>query len=108
MVKGKPWWYWLGYAFGAFYFLNIALGAFSTPWAWTSDQLLFAVLCSVWIAVLAVWGTIWARGGTEAVKERWALMQKQSPRSKKSFLISLIFWIVVAVALVVYFNVTSP
>jgi hypothetical protein len=51
---------------------------------------------------------VWMRHGTEGVKTRWALKQQtRSPLSGKFFAGSLLFWIVVAIALVFYFNMTG-
>jgi hypothetical protein len=100
-------WFWLAYALLAWQFAKTTVSAFSVPWSWALDQLLFVfyVLCGA--IVLGFWAFTWQRGGTEAVKARWAQRQQRmaAPLNKKAFRWSLVFWITVAIVLVIIFNV---
>ena len=104
-MQGK--WRGLLYVFLAWQFAKTTLAAFSVPWSWTLDQCLFVffIMCAAF--VLGFWAFLWQRGGTAAVKERWALIQQRrdAPLNKKAFRWSLVFWIAIAVVLVVIFNV---
>jgi len=103
-MRGK--WRWLLYAFLLWEVARTAFLAFSVPWRWTADQYLFVFFLLCAGSVLVLWGTVWWRGGMAAVKERWALRQQVTgaPISKKVLLWAFVFWIVVALALVLFFN----
>jgi hypothetical protein len=106
-MRGK--WIWLGYLVSAVFLINTGISAFSTAWSWTSTQLLFVILGIGLTFVVGSWAVIWLRGGTAALKAQWALRQERikTPLSRKTFVWSLLFWILVAVALVIYFNMTQ-
>jgi len=103
-VQGK--WRWLLYLIVAWQFFRTTVSAFSVPWNWTLDQCLFLFFAACVIFASGFWALIWLRGGADAVKERWSFNQQQNARSlnKKFFLWSLLFWIAVAIALVLLFN----
>ena len=103
-MQGK--WRWLLYVFLAWQFVRITFAAFYVPWRWTIDQclLVFMLLCVA--SVLGFWAVLWQRKGIVAVKEQWALRQQRmaAPLDFKANRWNLVFWIVVALALVVFFN----
>jgi hypothetical protein len=103
----KAWWYWAILALVAWQFVTTAIHAFAVPWSWTGDQLqiLFYGFCIC--IVLGMWGFVWMRGGTAAVKARWSQRGQvlDAARSKKVFRWSLVFWIVVALGLVFIFDI---
>src|SRR4051812_28742564 len=100
---------WLLYLIVGWVAAKTTLSAFSAPWSWTLDQCLFVflVLCAVF--VLAQWVLTWQRGGMAAVKERWAFnrQQRSAPLDKKIYYWSLLFWVAVAVALILVFNLVQ-
>lgn len=49
-----------------------AVAAFSAPWTWSKDQLYFSFLLLCAAIGLGSWIAVWMRGGTPAVKARWA------------------------------------
>jgi len=103
-MTGK--WRWLLWVGGLLIALRIILRAFSSPWDWNSDQWLFAELVFCVVAVAAVWGFVWLRGGKEGVRAHWARMQARAsvPMNPKLFRRGLMFWILVAIALVFVFQ----
>jgi hypothetical protein len=99
------WWWWLVYALVAWQFITISFWALYLPWTWTTEQFLF-----VGIVVLAVlWAFAWWRRGTAGIKDTLAKARRlrSDPSNKSAFRWNLIFWIAVALALVVYFNMTG-
>jgi hypothetical protein len=83
-----------------------AIRAFETPWTWNLYQCLAAIiLCSVPVGIVR-WGLLWKRTGIEGVKAKMAAFETEieTPRARQNFRWSLVFWIVVALALVIYFN----
>ena len=100
-------WRWISRLVVTAIFARTVISAFSVPWRWTLDQYIvaFLVLCAV--PVLGVWAIIWQRTGVEGVKKDWALMrsrQKAAAPSGKTYLLYLLFWMAVAVGLIVVFN----
>ena len=106
-MQGK--WRWLIYAFLAWQFARVVFAAFYVPWSWTVYQclLVFMLLCAV--SAVGFWAFLWQREGTAAVKERWALRQQRwaAPLDFKARRWNLVFWIAVAVVLVVIFNMVQ-
>lgn len=86
--------------------VTTAIRAFETPWVWNFDQCIaLAALACVPIGIVR-WGLIWKQSGLEGVKSKISTFQAEleSPRARINHRWYLVFWIVVAVALVVYFN----
>jgi hypothetical protein len=88
-----------------------AIRAFSMPWHGTADQWLVVFVSLCLIGLLITWGYIWARHGRAGLKERWKLRRERfanaAPISTRFLAWGLVFWIAVAVALVIFFNMTS-
>lgn len=83
--------------------------AFARPWRWDFSQIEFAVLLGAIVLAVASWGIRWWLYGTEGVKQRWNKFDRgvatelgNRPKMRRNF----IFWIVIAIALVIYFNMT--
>jgi hypothetical protein len=104
-LRGK--WLWLIYLFAVLVVIRTAVTAFSAPWIWNPEQIFFAFLMFSVAVGLGSWILIWLRGGTAAVKAHWAARQERLNASltTKSLSHSLWFWIVLAVGLVILFNV---
>ena len=101
-------WRWVLLAFFAWKLLTTTFWALHEPWRWTGNQVLFVFFLACLGFVALFWGITWMRGGDLAIRERWALVRqgvKNTPsQSPKFFGWSLVFWIAVALALTVYFN----
>jgi len=106
-MRGK--WLWLIYPVALLIIIRTALAAFSVPWRWTQDQVFFLFLIFCVVVGLGSWIVIWMRGGTAAVKARWTARQARMDAafSSKAMSRNLLFWILVAVALVIEFNVSQ-
>ncbi|MEO8895163.1 MAG: hypothetical protein ABI450_04720 [Rhizomicrobium sp.] len=106
-MRGK--WLWLIYLLAALVFVRAAVSAFSAPWIWTSDQIFFVFLLFSIAVGLGSWIVIWLRGGTAAVKAHWAARQErmQASFTGKSLTRNLWFWLLIAVALVIFFNLAQ-
>jgi hypothetical protein len=92
--------------FLAWQWVRTTIAAFSIPWRWSQDQVLFLLLPLGLAYVLGVWAFTWASGGSAAVKARWEKVRwpPELPKNKKILWMQMGFWIVVAIALVVIFN----
>lgn len=83
--------------------------ALSVPWTWTFDQVFAAgLLIAVSVGIVG-WGRLWWLGGYPAVNSSLTVLGKQLSASQplftfKTMLLNILFWIVVAVALVFVFN----
>ena len=91
-------------AFLAWQWVRTTIAAFSIPWRWSQDQVLFLLLPLGLAYVLGVWAFTWASGGSAAVKARWAKVHLPPRLARKQHWQNLSFGIVVAIALVVIFN----
>ena len=100
----RGWWLWLLYAFVIWQFATTAFWAFHGPWTWTTNQIVFVFYTVAIIVGLGSWLFIWWRGGSQAVKERWARMRRAPAISKRAFTWNLLLWVVIALALVLLFN----
>lgn len=80
--------------------------AFEMPWVWNLNQCIAAMIL-VFVPISIVrWGLIWRQAGLEGVKSKISAFEAEieTPRARKNFRWSLVFWVAVAIALVVYFN----
>lgn len=90
---------------------KIVSRAFSKSWQGTDDQWTTAFLGFVFLILLGIVFSIWQRGGVAGVlqwvKERRAAQQayRQSDAWRRRRLPTLLFWIGVAVLLVLWFNI---
>jgi hypothetical protein len=102
----RGWWRWLLYVFVAWQVATTTFWAFRVPWSWTPNQCLFVFFALCAVIVAGLWGYVWFHDGTAAVKERWAFVKQQrnSTPTKSIFLWGLVFWVLVALALVFAFN----
>ena len=101
MEEGPFWWDWRLLAVAGFIFAITTYNAFTTPWNWSQAQSTFVFFCVCITYVLAFYLIIWMRGGTEAVKARWASakqMKIRNPR-EKGYRRGAIYWITIAVLL---------
>jgi hypothetical protein len=102
-LESKSWWGWPILAGFGLVAVTTTYRAFTVPWNWDQNQCLFVFFCVCLGYVLSVYLTLWMRGGTQAIKDRWATaMQMKDPRlSKQQYHKSPIFWgaIVLTVAI---------
>jgi hypothetical protein len=80
------------------------------PWGWDFNHLSLVFLLAAIFLALASWFVRWMLYGTEGVTQRWnkfgdGLTSELRNRAKMRRYLS--FWILVAVALVIYFNITQ-
>jgi hypothetical protein len=87
--------------------LWMGVRAFSVPWVWNLYQCVLVFLGVCLALALASWGFRWAKFGTQDVGEQWnslwekvGTVQTHKPTRTRN----LAIWIVVALALVFYFN----
>jgi hypothetical protein len=93
-----------------------AVRAFSVPWNGKFDQwiaiLNIVVVAAFSLTIWGLWGLAWWRGGMAGVRayeaERREIFAVGPGLSKKFYAMSWVFWIVVAIALVVYFHYHPP
>lgn len=106
-MRGKS--YWLIYVLFGWYLIRTTISAFVVPWSWTIDQILFIFLMICLTIAIGFWAAVWRRGGVAAVKVQWESNWKQldRPRNETLYRWSLLFWILVAVGLVIYFNLNQ-
>ena len=99
-------WLLLIYAVLLLFVIGTGADAFSAPWTWTPVQIRFSFLMVSVAIGLGYWGVVWLRGGSAAVKAQWAARRERmrQPFEWKVFGKILLFWIGIAVALVVLFN----
>src|SRR3569623_3768857 len=104
-MRGK--WLWLIYLLAVLVVIQTAVTAFSVPWIWNQEQIFFVFLMFSVAVGLGSWILIWLRGGAAAVIAHWVGRQERLNESltAKSLSHSLWFWLVLAVALVILFNV---
>lgn len=104
MISGK--WRWLIYLVVAWQLITTTIRAFLVPWTWNLDQVLTCFGGVALIFILVMWFAFWKRHGWAATKERLGMVRQRYEKtpSKKTFYWSLVFWIAVTIALVVYFN----
>jgi hypothetical protein len=80
------------------------------PWSWDFSHISLIFLLTAVLLAITSWVVRWMRYGTEGVTQRWnkfgdGLSAELGKQSKmRSY---LVFWIVVALALVIYFNMTQ-
>ena len=79
------------------------------PWSWDFSHFSLVFLLAAIFLALASWAVRWMRYGTEGVTQRWNKFGDgltaelgNKPKMRRY----LLLWILVAVALVVYFNLT--
>ena len=100
-----PFWIWLLYVFALWQFVKETYSAFHRPWTWTNDQIGFVFLALCTGIGIGSWSFIWWRGGTSAIKARWARVANPfADSSTRLFGWRLLFWILVAMALVFFFS----
>jgi len=104
MMRGK--WLWLIYPVALVTLIRTALAAFSVPWRWTEDQVFFLFLVVCVVVGLGSWIVVWMRGGTAAVKARWAALQVRTGESMtgKNFRRWFFFWLALLIGLAIYFD----
>lgn len=95
---------WLGVAFTVFVALRLCLRAVTTAWVWNGDQIGFALYGALGIIVLGFWATIWWREGTAGMQAHWRNRLRKRPAAPRFYMASLLSWIVIAVALVLFFT----
>lgn len=95
---------WLGLAVTFWTIAIASYWAFRRPWRWDGNQILFVLCLTCLSIVILSWGVVWMRGGSHAVRERWAMVKNPAPVSPRFHRWSLAIWIVVALALVFIFN----
>ncbi len=100
-------WRWVTLAFVALLLIGSAFQAFAVPWTWTRSQWLVLIYGICICIAVGRWGLIWLQEGTSGVKSRWSAVSQQlrTRRSENFYLLSVGFWIVVAIGLVVAFNI---
>ena len=89
-----------------------AVRAFSVPWNGKIDQwtaiLNIVVVAGLALTAWGLWGIAWWRGGMAGLRayeaERREVFADSPGLSKKFYAMSWAFWIVVAIAAVVYFH----
>ena len=79
------------------------------PWSWDFGHISLIFLPAAILLALASWAVRWMRYGTEGVTQRWnkfgdGLTAELGNKAKMRGY--LVCWIVVALALVIYFNMT--
>jgi hypothetical protein len=99
------WWRWLTYAVSALVVLRTTFRATYYPWAWTTDQVLFVGFLVVATLLLFVWWWRGSEGFDDTFAKARALRANSEYKSINRW--SYAFWIAVAVALVVYFNMKT-
>lgn len=98
---------WVAWVIVGWLIITTAIRAFWVPWTWNAVQWEFVILLALVSVGPAMWGYIWVRGGSEAIEARRAAVRAAAaakPLSKRFYTLSLLFWIAVALALVVLFN----
>ena len=97
---------WVAYIVVGWVLIGTGIRAFWVPWTWNVVQWEFLFLLALVSIGPAMWGYIWMRGGVEAVEARRIALRAAAakPLPKGFFTWSLLFWIAVALALVVLFN----
>lgn len=81
---------------------------FAFPWTWTFDHIRVAAMCVVLSVPPIFWGCVWWFGGPAVVKKQWADMIDVTASVPKFSWKGILFWAVVAVALVFLFNMFQP
>jgi hypothetical protein len=107
MRQIPPWW---AFGLGVVFFFGLAVQALSIPWTWNGSQLLLIFFLGLVGCIAGWWAIIWFRGGSEAVKRRWKFPyegQAVSPSSEATGF-DYLFWIVIAVLLVLIFYFMQP
>jgi hypothetical protein len=97
---------WVAWVIVGWVIITTAIRAFWVPWTWNVVQWEFVIVLALVSVGPLMWGYIWMRGGSEAVEVRRAALRTAAakPLSKRFYTWSLLFWIAVALALVVLFN----
>jgi len=101
------WWLWVFLAILAVRAFSIVIMAFREPWRSSFDQWEAIFFATLLFLVVAFWGHLWLREGNAGVKSRLVFLSKESarfPLNRRQFRFALVFWIVVALALVAFFN----
>lgn len=95
----------------AFIALLLALNAplaLSAPWTWSNTQVLTLFYAACVGIGIGGWVSIWLRRGTGGIKGRWnGAPPHVKLLSRKFYSWSLVFWIAVAIGLVVFFNIVD-
>lgn len=101
---------WVVYGGVALAVLLAVSRAFSQPWQLNFDQISLIFLLAAIILAIASWLFRWRRYGTEGVKQRWRTFDEGVTAELSNgpeFRRNLIFWIMVAILLVIISNVTQ-
>lgn len=103
-MNGK--WRWLIYAIVVWQFVRATIAAFVVPWRWNADQCIFLLFAFAICFSAATWLFVWIRGGSAGLRQYQLVRNERWSKSlnPKLFRWSLLFWIVVAMVLVVFFN----
>jgi hypothetical protein len=106
-MTGK--WRWLIYLLIAWQVVRASISAFVNPWRWSADQCLFILFVGVGCLWAGTWLFIWIKDGSAGVRRYRTLRQEKwnKAMNPKIFQWSLLFWVVVAIALVVVFNISQ-
>jgi hypothetical protein len=64
---------------------TFAVKAFSVPWSWTGDQIVFVVMYALVGVLAVVWGRVWWMGGYPLVKERWAAQMAAVEKTRSRY-----------------------
>ncbi|HEY5048029.1 MAG TPA: hypothetical protein VII49_08435 [Rhizomicrobium sp.] len=106
-MGGKAW-RWFGWAVVALTMVVDIIRALRSPWTWTAYQCLFLLVVVSAVTIATMVGYVWIRHGREGLNVRWRLFREASAKTppRRVTVLNLLFWIAVAIALVVYFQVT--
>jgi hypothetical protein len=72
------------------------------PWGWTFERSYFVVIAALVVFVVVRWSLAWFRDGNEGVKAQWRRFSEYSP-SPNTRRKNLIFWLVIFIALLIFF-----
>jgi hypothetical protein len=102
-------WRWVLYVLVVWQFAATTFRAFHEPWTWTANQYYFVIFAVASAIGVGSWAFVWLRGGAPAVKARWMSFNqaRETQSSKRFFRMSLVFWIIIALALVFVFNLVQ-
>jgi hypothetical protein len=99
-------WQWFIWAVSILVLARFAYEAFSVPWNWTFEQCLMIFVLVMALIWLGAWMSIWARGGKNAVKDHWRVVQHigAKPPPIRTFIKRIAIWFFLAILLVVVFQ----
>jgi hypothetical protein len=86
--------------------ISTSIKAFSVPWRWTQDQIAAVILWTIYGSAAFKWAIIWRRDGYSGVREKWKALSRETTAvlAKPMLTWSVLFWVVIAMLLVFYFN----